>query len=169
MQKQQVLLGITNPKSPSNMGSILRAAGCFGADKVFYTGQRYEFAKKFATDTNQTAQEVPQIHCEQFSDVYPANTTRIAVELVEHATPLPHFTHPDQAFYLFGPEDGSISQSVLDQCDEVVYLPTKGCLNLAATVNILLYDRVAKSQITEYGDHIIRQSRDTNNRTRFVK
>ncbi len=167
MLKQQIILGISNPKSPTNMGSILRAAGCFGATKVFYTGKRYDLARKFATDTKQAASQIPQVHCEAFADVSPIGVKRIAVELVENATPLPHFQHPDDAFYLFGPEDGSLAQSELDQCDDVVYLPTRGCLNLAATVNILLYDRVAKSQLTEYGDQLIRRSRDTNNKTQF--
>lgn len=47
-------------------------------------------------------------------------------------------------FYCFGPEDGSLSQSFLQQCDEAVFMPTIGSLNLAASVNVLLYDRVAK-------------------------
>ena len=169
MATQKICLGISNPKSPANMGSILRAAGCFGAQKIYYTGRRYEYAKKFATDTKQAGDQVAQIHCDKFADVFPAGMARVAVELVEGASPLPHFAHPEQAFYLFGPEDGSIAQADLDLCDHVLYLPTSGCLNLAATVNIVLYDRMAKSKDTRYGDQIIRQSRDNNNTTRIDK
>ena len=169
MTHQHLYLGITNPKSPGNMGSILRAAGCFGANKIFYTGQRYELARKYATDTKGAGQRIPQVHCEAFSAVCPPGVTKIAVELVEGATPLPEFMHPEHAFYLFGPEDGSLSQVTIDDCDDVVYLPTTGCLNLAATVNILLYDRMAKATKTEYGDHIIKGSRDRNNTTRYVR
>ena len=93
----------------------------------------------------------------------------VAVELVEGAIPLPRFTHPEQAIYLFGPEDGTIPQTVLDQCDQVVYVPTHGCMNLAATVNVVLYDRMAKSSQTIYGDDIIRKNRDTNNQTIVYK
>lgn len=167
MINQHVYLGITNPKSPSNMGSILRAAGCFGANTIFYTGQRYEMARKYATDTKDSREKIPQIHCQDFFKACPSDVRKIAVELVEGATPLPLFKHPEKALYLFGPEDGTLTQRVIDECDDVVYLPTKGCLNLAATVNILLYDRMAKAQDTEYGDHIIQGSRDTNNTTRF--
>ncbi|MBU0538004.1 MAG: 23S rRNA methyltransferase, partial [Gammaproteobacteria bacterium] len=28
----------------------------------------------------------------------------------------------------------------------IVYIPTKGCMNLAATVNVVLYDRLAKGE-----------------------
>ena len=36
-------------------------------------------------------------------------------------------------------------------------------MNLAASVNVVLYDRLAKSASTPIGDALIRQSRDTNN------
>ena len=37
-------------------------------------------------------------------------------------------------------------------------------MNLAATVNVLLYDRLAKSDDIVQGDELIRQSRDANNK-----
>ena len=46
-----VFLGLINPKSPSNVGSIMRAAGCYQVQAVFYTGKRYAKAAKFNTDT----------------------------------------------------------------------------------------------------------------------
>ncbi len=45
----------------------------------------------------------------------------------------------------------------------MVYIPTVGCMNLAATVNVLLYDRLAKSSNIESSDELIRKSRDNNN------
>jgi tRNA(Leu) C34 or U34 (ribose-2'-O)-methylase TrmL len=69
--------------------------------------------------------------------------------------------------YIFGPEDGTIEQDVIDQCDYVVYIPTIGCMNLAATVNVLLYDRLAKVTKMPNDDQIIINSRDTNNRTKL--
>ena len=76
----------------------------------------------------------------------------VAVELVEGARPLPEYTHPDRALYIFGPEDGSLQQEILDWCGaEVVYIPTQGCMNLAATVNVVLYDRLAKGNNTRSG------------------
>ncbi len=82
------------------------------------------------------------------------------------ATPLPLFTHPDNAFYIFGPEDGTIPQQLIDAADDVVYVPTVGCMNLAASVNVLLYDRLAKTSQIKADDELIKQSRDNNNRTK---
>jgi tRNA C32,U32 (ribose-2'-O)-methylase TrmJ len=60
-----------------------------------------------------------------------------------------------------------LPQSVIDQADAVVYIPTVGCMNLAATVNVLLYDRLAKSYEKIDDKARIIASRDTNNRTVF--
>ena len=83
-------------------------------------------------------------------------------------TPLIHFQHPEQAYYIFGPEDGSLSQTILDASDHVVYIPTIGCMNLAATVNVVLYDRLAKSVGSVIEDRPVAENRDTNS-TAVVK
>ena len=93
----------------------------------------------------------------------------MCVELAENAVALPAFHHPENAFYVFGPEDGTISQDVIDRADAVVYVPTVGCMNLAATVNVVLYDRLAKSHTCVDGNELIKQSRDTNNAVKVTK
>ncbi|MCF6218336.1 MAG: RNA methyltransferase [Gammaproteobacteria bacterium] len=163
MKRSKVWIGLTDPKTPTNVGAVMRAAGCYGADAVFYTGERYSRAVKFQTDTKRVRERIPLTPVESFLNHKMDQSQRVCVELVEGATPLPLFQHPDNAFYIFGPEDGTISQAVIDRADAVVYIPTVGCMNLAATVNVLLYDRLAKSATTVTGDELIRQSRDTNN------
>jgi tRNA(Leu) C34 or U34 (ribose-2'-O)-methylase TrmL len=91
------------------------------------------------------------IGIDDLQKVIPLGCTPVAVELVDGALPLPTYTHPDRAFYIFGPEDGSLSKAVRDWCEEVVYIPTQGCMNLAATVNVVLYDRLAKGNNTKTG------------------
>jgi tRNA(Leu) C34 or U34 (ribose-2'-O)-methylase TrmL len=97
------------------------------------------------------------------------NMKVVCVELAENAISLPEYTHHDKAFYIFGPEDGTISQEVINRADDVVYIPTVGCMNLAATVNVLLYDRLAKSKEQMSGETLIRNSRDINNRLKVTK
>ncbi|KAG5483317.1 hypothetical protein LSCM1_04860 [Leishmania martiniquensis] len=53
--------------------------------------------------------------------------------------------HLPMVFYVFGAEDGTLSAyHVQHDVDDVVFMPTTGSMNLAATVNVLLYDRFAK-------------------------
>ncbi len=187
-KNSHVTIGLTNPKTPTNVGGIMRAAGCYSVDQVLYTGHRYTHAAKFIgsknnTNTQKLSEQIPLIAIDDFLKLkqpstdlqlekLPESTKIICVDLVEGATPLPHFQHPEQAIYIFGPEDGTIAQEVIDQADDVVYVPTVGCMNLAASVNVLLYDRLAKSlvkqEIVETDNALIRKSRDTNN-TAIVK
>lgn len=168
MKKQQACIGLINPKSPTNVGAVMRASGCFRVDAVMYTGQRYDRAMKFNTDTKNVNRDIPLTRVDSLLEMAPLNSKLVCVELVEGATSLPEFQHPDNAFYVFGPEDGTVDQSIIDRADAVVYIPTVGCLNLAATVNVLLYDRLAKAADSIASDELIRQSRDTNNRVKCI-
>lgn len=167
MKESKIFIGLSDPKSPSNVGAVMRAAGCFQANAVFYTGTRYVRSARFHTDTKDVSKTIPLRGVNSLLEGVPAEAKIVCVELVEGAIPLPEYQHPDKAFYIFGPEDGTISQQVIDRADAVVYVPTIGCLNLAATVNVVLYDRIAKSSQTVANDELIRQSRDTNNRVKI--
>lgn len=166
MKQVMVSVGLSNPKSPTNVGAVMRAAGCYQVDSVVYTGQRYERAAQFHTDTKSVSRSIPLTGVDDLLAAVPEGMAVVCVDLVEGALPLPNYQHPARAFYIFGPEDGTIDQAVIDRADAVVYVPTIGCMNLAASVNVVLYDRLAKSDISQAGDELIRQSRDTNNKVR---
>ncbi len=169
MKSGYITIGLTNPKSPTNVGAVMRAAGCYQVDGVFYTGERYARAAKFNTDTKDVSETIPLTGVNCLLDSIEEGITIICVDLIEGAIPLPEFIHPEKACYIFGPEDGTISQKVIDCADAVVYVPTVGCMNLAATVNVLLYDRLAKSDYVIASDALIRKSRDTNNKAKVKR
>lgn len=159
-------VGLVNPKNVSNVGSVIRAAGCFGVNVVWYSGERYQRAQKFATDTKKAVVNIPLRHTDSIFDDVGSDATMVCVELAEGAVALPDYQHPVRACYVFGPEDGSLSQSMIDRADDVVYIPSIGCLNLAASVNVVLYDRQAKlGNIGDFDtpDDLIVSSRDCRN------
>jgi len=166
MNEPSVTIGLCDPQSPPNVGAVMRAAGCFRVSEVFYTGDRFDRAARFYTDTQNARRDIALTGVASLLENVPDGAQIVCVDLVEGATPLPEFQHPNKAFYIFGPEDGTISQALIDRADAVVYIPTVGCLNLAATVNVVLYDRLAKSARSHASDELIRQSRDHNNKTR---
>ena len=167
MKQSKVFIGLTNPKSPENVGSVMRAAGNFRADAVFYTGVRYPRAMLNNPDiprmSRSVSRDVPLSGVTCLLEQAAPEMKVVCVEFAMNATPLPEYQHPDNAFYLFGPEDGTLSQEVIDRADAVVYVPTVGCMNLSATVNVLLYDRMIKAAQRFGGNELIRQSRDRNN------
>jgi len=150
----------------------MRAAGNFRVDSVLYTGTRYARAAQLNTATEnlsrKVGQHIPLASVTSLTESAAKNMRIVCIEFAENAIPLPEYKHPDNAFYIFGPEDGTLEQAVIDRADDVVYIPTTGCMNLAATVNVVLYDRLSKSFVniennaTE-NNQLIRQNRDTNN------
>jgi tRNA(Leu) C34 or U34 (ribose-2'-O)-methylase TrmL len=168
MKKEHVSVGLINPKGAENVGSVMRAAGCYQVNQVLYSGQRYDRATKMSTDTRNISSSIPLVNIETLGvdnliDAVESDTKIVCVDLIQGATSLPAFQHPEKALYIFGPEDGTIPQNIVDRADHVVFVPTVGCMNLAASVNVLLYDRLAKSSRAEAGDELIRQSKDMNN------
>lgn len=134
-------VGLHMPKTPANVGSVLRAAGCYGAAMVAVSGHRY---KRAGTDTQASYRHMPLIQTDDLHGVVPFDCVPVAVDLIEGATPLQKYVHPERAFYVFGPEDGTLGRAITGWCRDVVYIPTRHCMNLAATVNVVLYDRMAK-------------------------
>ena len=134
-------IGLHHPKNRYNVGAVIRAAGCYGAALVAITGERYRRAH---TDTQAAYKHLPVINTESLQSVVPVGCVPVAVELIPSSRPLAGFLHPESAFYLFGPEDGTLGPEIISWCKHVVYIPTRYCMNLSATVNVLLYDRAVK-------------------------
>lgn len=137
-------IGLHCPKDGFNIGGVLRAAHCYGAASIAISGQRITSKHiNHATNTVKAHRHIPVMRGD-LRDMIPFGAVPIAVDLVDDATSLPGFKHPTAAFYIFGPEDGTLGKAILDFCPERVMVPTSFCMNLAATVNVVLYDRLAK-------------------------
>lgn len=136
-------IGLMRPKNPHNMGGVLRAAHCYGAAMVAVQGERTPI--RSCQDTPSAWKHMPVLRGENLRDLIPYDAVPIAVDLVDDAISLPAFQHPQRAFYVFGPEDGTLGAATLSWCKHRVMVPTRSCMNLAATVNVILYDRLAKA------------------------
>lgn len=170
MNKQYVSIGLINPKSPENVHSVMRAAGNFRVNSVFYTGERYSKAIKLNPNAPNLARKVAeavqltQVKC--LLESVQLDMKIVCIEFAENALPLTEYIHPENALYIFGPEDNTIDQEIINRADAVVYVPTIGCMNLSATVNVVLYDRLAKSSVPLElkNNELIMQNRDINNK-----
>lgn len=141
LHRGYAVIGLHQPKKEVNVGGVLRAAGCYGASLVCVSGDRFQ---QSCADTQKQHRHMPLIQCSDLRNVLPYGATPVAIDLIDDAIPLPEYTHPDRAFYVFGPEDGTLRAEILSYCRDVVYVPTHYCMNLAAAVNVVLYDRMAK-------------------------
>ena len=150
-----------NPKFPHNVGAALRACSCWGINQLWWTGQRVSLELE-------KGQRLPrEERMKGYRDVALFNDDRpfdrltdqgftpvpVAVELLPSAENLANFQHPYHAVYVFGPEDGSIPQVIRRLCHRFVFIPTHHCLNLAAALNVVLYDRSMKLGVAgSYGN-----------------
>lgn len=137
-------IALVEPKTPANVGGAMRAAGCYGASLVVLGGKRPERLAKLPADMMRTWKHVPHLIVGDVFDALPLGCVPIAVDLLDGAQSLVDFKHPERALYIFGPEDGTLRPDVVSRCVYKVFVPTVHCMNLAATVNVVLYDRLAK-------------------------
>lgn len=135
-------IGLDNPKTAVNVGSALRAAGVYGAAFVAASGRRYGSGP---TDTMKHYRRLPFLRPSDLFDVMPYDCVPVAVDLIDGAIPLHKYVHPERAYYIFGAEDATLGDRVISKCRDIIFVPTAGPMNLAATVNVVLYDRMAKA------------------------
>jgi tRNA(Leu) C34 or U34 (ribose-2'-O)-methylase TrmL len=146
-------VALINPKYPHNVGASLRACAAFGADQLWVTGQRAEWeitgkGKRLPREERmkQYRDKVELIRSDRPFDSLQGRTP-VAVEIDPTAEPLATFRHPDNALYVFGPEDGSIPKVAKRFCHRFVIIPSDHCLNLAAAVSCILMHRRIQRQM----------------------
>ncbi len=138
-----------DPKYPHNVGQALRAASCFGIDTLWVVGDRVPLegqGKDYRLPREERMRGIYDVEVRKTTKPFDENPhlTPVAVELVPGAEMLPYFQHPENALYVFGPEDGSLPSVVLRHCHSFVQLPMLHCANLASAVYVTLYDRHCK-------------------------
>jgi tRNA(Leu) C34 or U34 (ribose-2'-O)-methylase TrmL len=139
-------VALVNPKTPENVGGVLRAAHCYGVAHVTLTGIRATRFIRHGTNTPHAERHMPVFESDDPLEPRPFGSEVVVIELIDGAQPLPQFTHPQRALYVFGPEDGTLGRAITERAQHIVQIPTRNCMNLAACVNVVLYDRLAKQE-----------------------
>lgn len=156
---------LLDPKYPHNVGGSLRACANLNASILRWTGDRVDDYKRMARsappmpkrpskwrlpreermkDTQHVSWGRLQADLTPLYSFRVLGYTPVCVEFMENAEQLPDFVHPEQAVYVFGPEDGDVPKGIKVRCERFVRIPSRHCLNLAAAVHLVLYDRNLK-------------------------
>ncbi|MGH6717677.1 MAG: RNA methyltransferase [Alphaproteobacteria bacterium] len=135
-------IGVEGISKPMNVGNLFRSAHAFGASFVFTIGASLSRTTS-KSDTSDSGSHVPYY---PFADVaslkLPKGCALVGVELLDEATDLPTFRHPNRAAYVLGRERGSLSADLVERCNHLVKIPTKFCINVASAGVVVLYDRL---------------------------
>lgn len=141
---------LCNPKFPHNVGNAVRTLSCFGLENLVWTGARVEPEKLDRLPREERMKGYKEVKWQRTQrpfDMFKGDNVPVCVELHPGAQSLVSFEHPEDAVYLFGPEDGEVPQVLRRFCHHFVFIPTHHCLNLATAVTVVLYDRRAKRQL----------------------
>lgn len=138
-------IGILNPKTEENIGTLWRSAFIMGASFIFTIGKRY---KKQASDTTKSWKHIPLYNYKTFEEFYktmPYDCRLVGIELDEKSIAIEDYEHHERCIYLLGAEDHGLSKEAIDKCHELVILPGDICLNVSVAGSIVLYDRILKA------------------------
>lgn len=153
-------IALCNPKYARNVSMVIRLASCYGFKQVWYSGDRVSIdepeknidcppsftgsrKKKPRLPREERMKGYDSVELRQFDRFFDhfVDCVPIAVELRPGAQMLHHFEHPQNALYVFGPEDGGLTSEIVRHCHQFVVVPTHHCLNLATAVSTILWDR----------------------------
>ena len=143
---------LINPKFPHNVGATIRACSCFGLESFVWTGSRIQLSQYERLPREERMKgykSVQFVNDERPFDVI-AECTPVCVEVFEQSEPLTTFEHPEDAVYVFGPEDGRVPQVIRRMCHRFVHIPAHFCLNLSAAVSVILAHRLMSRQLAGY-------------------
>lgn len=147
---------LVDPKFIHNVASAVRAASCFGSSCVTFTGTRAmeQMGTRLPREERMKAYQDVRWWCEP--SPRPIEAVRrimglpfvpVAVELVPNAETLDdNFHHPENALYVFGPEDGSLRKGIRTACHRFVRIPSFHCMNLSAAAYVVLFHRAMDMQ-----------------------
>jgi len=137
-------IGIYEPKTELNMGTLWRSAHNFGANFIFTIGDRY---KKQPSDTTKASLSVPLYRYADFNEFKknkPDKGALVFIEQTKNASKLENFYHPEQAIYILGAEDHGIPEEIMKGHQKVM-IDTPFCLNVAVAGSIVMWSRTVWS------------------------
>jgi tRNA(Leu) C34 or U34 (ribose-2'-O)-methylase TrmL len=141
---------LIDPKYPHNVGAAIRACSCFDVNSFVWTGERVNPAKYERLPREERMKGYKRVdfrYDQRPFELFPKDSVPVCVEVFENSEPLTTFVHPENAIYVFGPEDGRIPQVVRWLCHRFVHIPAHFCLNLSAAVNVVFAHRLMSRQL----------------------
>lgn len=141
---------LIDPKYPHNVGAAIRACSCFEVKSLVWTGQRVDPAKYVRLPREERMKGYKRVEFrnhERPLELFADNPVPVCVEVFDTSEPLTTFEHPENALYVFGPEDGYVPQVMRRLCHRFVHIPAHFCLNLSASVNVVLAHRLMSRQL----------------------
>ena len=132
--------------TPDNIGAMIRLADNIGATEVCFLGREEDH--RLGKVRRAAASSRDNIHW-YFSEetdlrkIVPEGKSIVAIETADNATCIYDTQLPDNAAFIVGSESHGLSDELLAQCDQVVYIPVPGptrSLNVSHAAAVALFE-----------------------------
>lgn len=132
---------LDNLQDPGNVGTIIRTAYAFGYKKVVLKGGVSKYNNKLIGASKGAIFHVDIEEANDLSEYKSKNYQIIGTMLDEHSQSLDEVQINEKVVVVFGNEGQGISDEVIKELDESVYIPMHNfdSLNVAITAGIVLY------------------------------
>lgn len=153
LRSSRLVVMCSNEIKDFNWGSVVRSANSFGVREVVFTGRKAYNRRGTVGAHNYTDIKYLPSTTEAIESYSEMGYRIVAVEYDERyiMDNLQTYDWSESSVILFGEEGRSLPSEILDQCDDIVYVPMYGSvrsLNLASCATVVMYDYDTKIRQT---------------------
>jgi len=132
--------------TPDNLGAMIRLADNIGATEVCFLGREEDHRLgKVRRAAASSRDNIKWYFTEEthMRKMVPANKKIVAIETADNATCIYDTDLPEDVAFIVGSESHGLSDELLTQCDQVVYIPVPGptrSLNVSHAAAVALFE-----------------------------
>lgn len=132
--------------TPDNLGAMIRLADNIGATEVCFLGKEGEHRLGKVRRAAASSRDNIRWYFSEESDlrkIVPAGKQIVAIETADNAACIYDTQLPEDVVFVVGSESYGLSEELLAQCDQVVYIPVPGptrSLNVSHAAAVALFE-----------------------------
>ena len=132
--------------TPDNLGAMIRLADNIGATEVCFLGREEDHRLGKVRRAAASSRDNIRWHFTEERDlrkIVPEGKTIVAIETADNATCIYDTPLPEDVAFVVGSERDGLSEDLLKQCDQVVYIPVPGptrSLNVSHAAAVALFE-----------------------------
>ena len=132
--------------TPDNLGAMIRLADNIGATEVCFLGKEEEHRLGKVRRAAASSRDNIRWYFSEESElrkIVPAGKQIVAIETADNATCIYDTQLPENVAFVVGSESYGLSEELLAQCDQVVYIPVPGptrSLNVSHAAAVALFE-----------------------------
>lgn len=132
--------------TPDNIGAMIRLADNIGASEICFLGNEDEHRLGKVRRAAASSRDNIRWYFSEETDLHiivPPGKTIVAIETADNATCLYDTQLPQDVAFIVGSERHGLSDALLAQCDQVVFIPVPGptrSLNVSHAAAVALFE-----------------------------